>query len=323
VVRAERNPERDVWVAAWVVALVLHLVAILIFRNLPAPRPPAPVHRIEPIRLVFARPATATSAATRKSHQPTAFTELPPDRADQAPKHADFLSNVTSQARDHATTPGDNALPQMKGEADVPMVKLQAAGSASQLAMPMPELRRPVSSTSPTPQSQQSAQAAKPQSGATSATTSPKSSAAAANPTVTDVTPRDGAGSSYIDQPDMNNPNGSAGLTGDVSLNTTAWNYAPWLERFGRELMHRWIPPPAYSMGILKEGGWAVIEVEISKSGEMLRLQVLEEQGHPSLSQAAQGALRSMAPIERLPADFPEQTLILRIRMIYPKIHPR
>jgi hypothetical protein len=108
-----------------------------------------------------------------------------------------------------------------------------------------------------------------------------------------------------------------------VSLNTVAWDYAPWLQRFGRQLMSRWIPPPAYSIGLLKEGGWAVFEVEISRAGEMLHLQVLEEQGHPLLRQAAESALRNMNPIERLPTDFPEPTLILRIRMIYPRIHPR
>jgi hypothetical protein len=124
-------------------------------------------------------------------------------------------------------------------------------------------------------------------------------------------------------QPEMANPDGSASLLGDVSLNTIAWDYAPWLQRFGRQLMHQWIPPPAYTLGILKEGGWALIEVEILPSGKMVRLELLEEQGHPSLSQAAQSALRAMGPIEPLPAGFPEPTLILRIRMIYPKIRPR
>lgn len=139
---------------------------------------------------------------------------------------------------------------------------------------------------------------------------------------VSRVTPGD-AGSSDFPQPEMANPSGSSGLTGDVSLNTTAWDYAPWLQGFGRRLMHRWIPPMAYSLGILKEGGWAEIEVEISKSGELLRMKVLEERGHPSLSEAAQSALRTMPPIERLPTNFPEPTLILRIRMIYPKLRPR
>ena len=71
-------------------------------------------------------------------------------------------------------------------------------------------------------------------------------------------------------------------------------------------------------MGILKEGGWAVIEVEISQSGKLLRLDLLDQQGHPSLIRAAQNAVRSTATMEPLPADFPEPTLILRIRMIYP-----
>jgi hypothetical protein len=120
-------------------------------------------------------------------------------------------------------------------------------------------------------------------------------------------------------QPEMDNPEGNASLTGDVSLNTTQWDYAPWLQRFSHRLMQKWVAPYAYYLGILKDGGWAVIEVEIAPSGQMLRLDLLEEQGHPSLIRAATSAVREMAPTERLPADFPEKTLILRIRMVYPK----
>jgi len=121
----------------------------------------------------------------------------------------------------------------------------------------------------------------------------------------------------------MDNPDGNAGLTGSISLNTTAWDYAPWLQRFGRQLMHDWMAPPAYNLGLLKEGGWVVIEIEIARSGKLLRFGVLEEQGHPTLSLTAQSAVRNMAPYEHLPDDFPEPTLILRLRMIYPKIRPR
>ena len=125
-------------------------------------------------------------------------------------------------------------------------------------------------------------------------------------------------GGSALDQPEMAHPEGNATALGDVSLNTIAWDYAPWLERFGSQLMQRWYAPPAYTMGILKEGGWALIEVEITRSGKLVRLDLLDQQGHPSLTRAAEIALRSMAPIEPLPTDFPEPTLILRIRMIYP-----
>jgi len=129
---------------------------------------------------------------------------------------------------------------------------------------------------------------------------------------------RGSAGNSATDQREMAHPDGNAMLLGDVSLNTTAWEYAPWLQRFAMQLRERWYPPPAYMLGVLKEGGWAVIEVEISRSGKLLRLDLLDQQGHPSLIRAAQSALRSMAPIEPLPAEFPEPTLILQIRMIYP-----
>jgi hypothetical protein len=121
----------------------------------------------------------------------------------------------------------------------------------------------------------------------------------------------------------MANPDGNASLHGDVSLNTTAWDYAPWLQRFSMQLRDGWYAPMAYSMGILKEGGWGVFEVEIARSGKVLRLEKIEEQGHPSLIRSAHSALRSVSPIEPLPADFPEPTLILRIRMIYPKIRTR
>jgi hypothetical protein len=319
--RVERNSDRDSWLIAWAMTLTLHAVAILLFRSLPPPMTPQTIQRIEPIRLVFAK----TGPGARKPEAPHFFSELPHDRADAAPKKAEFLSNVTSRARD-LVPGGDDGMPRMEGEGDAPLVKLEPGGGASRpatssLALDPAEPASPRAAESP-----QRRDPAKEQTAATGATAAPNPTQSATAGAVADVTPHDAAGAngnSDIYQPEMANPGGNAGLAGDVSLNTIAWEYAPWLERFGRLLMHRWIPPPAYSFGILKEGGWAVIEVEYSRSGAMLRLDVLEEHGHPSLSQAAQSALRSVAPVERLPADFPEPTLILRIRMIYPKIRPR
>jgi hypothetical protein len=307
--------ERGAWRTAWVLALVLHAVAFLLFRSLPAPMSAKTVQRIAPIRLVFAKPG----ADARKSDAPHVFTELPPDRKDAAPKHADFLSNVTSRARDRVPG-GDDAMPRMQGEIDAPMVKMEKDGGASHPPTPAPTPPSPASAVPPLPRAGESLLRRDPaQGGATGFTTAPP--AAPRSPTATQDLA--GSASSDVDQPEMDNPSGNAGLTGDVSLNTTAWDYAPWLQRFGRQLMHRWIPPPAYSIGLLKEGGWAVFELEISRAGEILRLQVLEEQGHPLLRQASEGALRNMHPIEPLPNDFPEPTLLLRIRMIYPRIHPQ
>ena len=210
-------------------------------------------------------------------------------------------------------------MPRLQGEGDVPMVNLEPdrrpsdpSGSPSSAKERTEAVNRAgVSAERTSPSTQE-------QSGTAEARfTSPMSSSRDT------MRMTDAAGNSDFHQPEMANPDGNASLTGDVSLNTTAWDYAPWLQSFGRQLMRSWIPPPAYSLGILKEGGWATIEVEISRSGELLRLEVLEEQGHPSLSRAAQTALHSMGPIAPLPADFPEPTLILRIRMIYPRIRPR
>jgi hypothetical protein len=102
-----------------------------------------------------------------------------------------------------------------------------------------------------------------------------------------------------------------------------AWDFAPWLMRFRRDLMDRWVAPPAYVYGILKEGGWATIVIEVSPSGHLLRLDLLEEQGHPVLTQTSVEALRATAPFQPLPDHFPEPTLILRIRMIYPRWRTR
>ena len=308
------------WIIAWALALALNTGAIVGLRSLASPRSSETIHRPEPVRLVF----KSSGLENRRSEEPRFFTELPPDREDVAPKQPDFLSNVTSRARDPIPG-GDAALPRMQGESDVPTVKLEPDGTPS----------RPSPAPEPAPQATEPAapRAAESQEGggsrAPEQTRNASSGLASPAPAKPDAARPGGDGASTgskgsdIAQPEMANPEGNAALTGDVSLNTTAWDYAPWLQRFGRQLMARWFAPPAYTLGILKEGGWALVEIEISPAGKVLRQELLEEQGHPSLSLAAQSALRSMAPIEPLPANFPEPTLILRIRMIYPRIRPR
>ncbi|HET9327396.1 MAG TPA: hypothetical protein VFQ05_11520 [Candidatus Eisenbacteria bacterium] len=294
-----RKTDRRGWLIAWALTLALHLCAFLGLRWLPPLEPSSAASREpEPIQLVF----TGSRPETRETEKPHFFSELPPDRADASPKSADFLSNVTSRARD-LVPGGDETLPRMQGEGDAPTVNLDPDGKPSRpVAAPPDRQMTGFETTSPNSRAPDSPQRA--------GAVTPQSAPGA-------------AGSSDIHQPEMENPGGNAGLTGEVSLNTTAWDYAPWLQRFGRQLMGAWTAPPAYSLGLLKEGGWAVFELEIAPSGKLLRLDLLEEQGHHSLTVAARGALGSMGSIEPLPADFPEPRLILRLRMIYPKIRPR
>ena len=315
------KPDRDALWIAWALTLALHAAAVLAFRHLPASQQAsASLHRPEPVQLVF----EASAPPARTSEAPHFFSELPRERADKAPVHPDFLSNVTSRARD--LVPGHAAaLPKLSGEGDAPTVKLESRGGPSRpstLSPPAPQPAEPAAS-----RAVGSAQPARPREQDLTATGGPRDSLAKPREDpardASDRVSAGSAGNSDLDQPEMSNPEGSAALTGEVSLNTIAWDYAPWLQRFERQLLGRWFAPQAYYLGILKEGGWAVVEVEISPAGKMLRLELLEQQGHPSLILAAQNAVRSMAPIEPLPKNFPEPTLILRIRMIYPKIRPR
>jgi hypothetical protein len=283
------NSERRAWLLAWAVALALHAAVILGLGGALPVRAAAPPQAPETVQVMLREP----DLDLRKPNLPTLYTELPKNRADKAPKSADFLGNVTSRARD-VVPGGDAPLPRLHGEAEDPMVKLE---------------RKEPAATPP----QAAATAGSPEVDQDGARAAEPGQRAARIP----------AGSSDVPQPEMDNPGGNASLSGDVSLNTTAWDYAPWLERYRSRLMGLWFAPPAYSMGILKEGGWAEIEVEISRSGQLLRLDLLGQQGHPSLIRAAESAVRAAAPTEALPPDFPESTLILRIRMFDPQVRPR
>jgi hypothetical protein len=278
----EPTRERRTWIAAWVISLLLHVVALAGFPRLPAPRAPMAVRDTIPIQLL--------------GDDPQVFTELPADRADEAPKASDFLSNVTSRARDRAPG-GDQSQPRLSGNADAPAVGLADRNGGSANGARSSVLARPGFAASRLV-------------GPGIASAEPAPPGAAARP----------PGGARTAQAEAANPGGNVALSGDVSLSTTAWNYAPWLERFRERLMSRWYAPPAYYYGILKEGGFGMFEVEISRGGKMLRFQELAEDGHPSLAAAAKSALRNVAPIEALPADFPDSTLVLRIRMTYPEI---
>ena len=297
---APPSRNRGGWVLAWVLSFLLHVLAFVGLRQYAVPV--ARAAKADTVQIQLVPPNAAANDESKF------FSELPPDRADQAPKHADFLSNVTSRARDQVPG-GQDALPHMTGDADVPTVHLdqqQTPSTGAQRSI----MARPQATSQTIPLDLGDQSIKDPDSG------SQTSGASSDQPPGT-------AGSSGVPQPDMANPSGNAPLGGEVSLNTTAWDYAPWLQEFGRQLMRRWNAPEAYYLGILKDGGWGLFEVEITKDGKMIRLEKLDEQGHPSLIQAAQSALHSMAPIRPLPNDFPEPTLILRIRMIYPKIRPR
>jgi len=291
----EKDPDRRAWLIALALSVLLHVGAIVgLSRFAHGQTTPVPID-VMSVQLVT-EPASES--------QPKQFTELPRDRADATPKTPEFLSNVTSRARDQV--PGGAADVPKAQDGDAAMVSLEPRGA--QPASPKTPQPQPSTATEQNPSSTGASAVVQP---------SPRE----ADDSSPDAHPG-AAGNSDIHQPEIAE-GGNVELSGDISLNTTAWNYAPWLDRYRRQLLREWMAPPAYEFGLLKEGGWAVIDVEITRVGKMLRCDLQDQMGHPSLILAAETAVRSVDPIEPLPADFPEPTLILRIRMIYPKIVPR
>lgn len=293
--------------AALVLSACLHvltLVGLVVFSPFLTGKVEA--RKPEPIQIELIQPAEA--------EEPTLYSHLPDDRKAQKPEHADLLSNVTSRAADRVPG-GDQSLPRMQGSGDMPAVALQPGQNA-----PRPPSNRDARDPEDGRESNKESDAALGRQRSKAFATENERVRRAHESAVLLARPE---GGSDFFQPEMASPGGNATSFGDISLSTTAWDYAPWLERFRRELMQHWYAPGAYYYGILREGGYAVIEVEIAKSGEMNRMDLLEDKEHPSFTAASMQALKSTAPFEALPQAFPEPTLILRIQMIYPKIQRR
>jgi outer membrane biosynthesis protein TonB len=296
-------------------ALLVHVGAVAAGRLLrpfdPSAVPPLPP---EPIQVVFATPVQPSAS------EPNFFSELPPDRADEAPERADFLSNVDSRARDDAPGGADEGLPAMDGESESPHVEMNQ--SAEGLPEPAEVPDEPADGVTE-PESEPADIEIPPAQTPSSTFLSRQSRARVSDPArqfrremFGEKAERPEAGEQDFSQKAMSNQDGNVSLSGDISLNTVAWDYAPWLQRFRRDLQKRWYAPYGYYLGAIH--GWTIVELEIAPNGDLLRMDVLEEEGHESLKNSSVGALRGAMPYQPLPSHFPKDSLILRIKMIYP-----
>ncbi|MEJ2637642.1 MAG: energy transducer TonB [Calditrichia bacterium] len=111
----------------------------------------------------------------------------------------------------------------------------------------------------------------------------------------------------------------NADLVGDFSLSTYAWEWAPYWLAFKHKLMRLWFPPPAYSeLGLIH--GYTIVRLKISRDGTLLDFAVLKHVGHPSLEESSVNAMQSMFPFRPLPDDFPDDSLEIMVKMIYPDL---
>ena len=332
------------WGAAVVLTVLWHVVVVGLLDRADLFRPDEVSSTPEPVEIVFAPSAPVSEPASETRDEPEVFTELPEDRADLPPEQADALSNVDSRARDAVDADGPNTdLPQLEGRSDAPAVAMQPAPATQEQGAEgtSPDEPNLESVTEPQPESTAplTAQGEAERMGRRSeigdrvapgetgeGQDAPTLGEGLGNPREAlrrgsvEVSPEPrflvGAGRDDVFQEEMDNPTGDAMLFGDVSLNTIAWDWAPWLQRFSREFYRNWVPPYAYFLGLI-EGG-QLVEIEVAPDGRLLRLDVLEEDGHESLREATVGNFRGFAPYQPLPEDFPEPTLRLTVRVTYP-----
>jgi hypothetical protein len=114
----------------------------------------------------------------------------------------------------------------------------------------------------------------------------------------------------------------SANETGIISLSTYRWEWASYINAMKTRLYEVWRTPPAYDvLGMIY--GNTMMRVAIDRNGNMLSSTVLEHNGHPSLQESSENAIENMFPLPRLPVNFPDDSLVITLNLIYPNLRPR
>ncbi len=108
--------------------------------------------------------------------------------------------------------------------------------------------------------------------------------------------------------PEFKNLRSARASVGGISINTTAWDFAPYLLDLKRRIKQHWIPPLAFTaLGAIH--GYTRIHFRVYPDGSMQALEVIETRGHEALHRASGNAIRGAAPFRALPDDFPEEYL--------------
>jgi outer membrane biosynthesis protein TonB len=116
--------------------------------------------------------------------------------------------------------------------------------------------------------------------------------------------------------PDFRNKGSARASIGGISLNTTAWDFAPYLLDLKHRIKQHWIPPLAFTaLGAIH--GYTWVRFRIYPDGHMEAMEVVETEGHDSLHRSSTNAVRGAAPFRQLPADFPEPYLEITFGFYY------
>jgi hypothetical protein len=116
--------------------------------------------------------------------------------------------------------------------------------------------------------------------------------------------------------PDFKNESSARASVGGISINTTAWDFAPYLLDLKQRVKQHWIPPLAFTaLGAIH--GYTKINFRIYPDGRLEALEVVETNGHESLHRSSLNAIKGAAPFRPLPKDFPEEYLEITFGFYY------
>ncbi|MDH3217440.1 MAG: energy transducer TonB [Candidatus Krumholzibacteria bacterium] len=119
-----------------------------------------------------------------------------------------------------------------------------------------------------------------------------------------------------MENPEFKNPGSTRASVGGISINTTAWDFAPYLLDLKHRIKQHWIPPLAFTaLGAIH--GYTKINFRIYPDGSMQAMTVIDTRGHDSLHKASENAIKGAAPFRPLPEDFPEEYLDITFGFYY------
>lgn len=116
--------------------------------------------------------------------------------------------------------------------------------------------------------------------------------------------------------PDFVSTGSATASVGGIMINTTAWDFAPYLLDLKQRVKQHWIPPLAFTaLGAIH--GYTKINFRIYPDGRMEGLSIVETNGHESLHRSSMNAIKGAAPFRPLPENFPEKYLDITFGFYY------
>jgi hypothetical protein len=212
----------------------------------------------------------------------------PPERPIPTDRRSRYLSTVSSAASDQSPRSDDSELPRSEGEIPIPETPSREQGAEGGGRSELPPLPAEVGDLGEALQR-----------------------------------------SKFIDQmspnkelnlpdfvPEFKGEGSATASVGGIAINTTAWDFAPYLLELKQRVKQHWIPPIAFTaLGAIH--GYTKINFRIYPDGRMEGLAVVETNGHESLHRSSLNAIKGAAPFRALPDDFPEEYLDITFGFYY------